>query len=178
MRKTKLIIATLAISMLLSSTALAGTWTHTHETEWGINTYDDLWFYVKDSGENAENEWIQDEDGTWYWIDDGGTLPSWAGVATDGSLYDSTGKYIDMTIDGRKYATEELYNQLQEGMTYDQVISILGKEHEITNAERRQIGSQTYDYLQVRWYSQDAESKIRITFKNGLLHARHGDWQY
>ena len=40
MRKTKLIIATLAISMLLSSTALAGTWTHTHETEWGINTYD------------------------------------------------------------------------------------------------------------------------------------------
>lgn len=83
-----------------------------------------------------------------------------------------------MTIDGRKYATEELYNQLQEGMTYDQVISILGKEHEITNAERRQIGSQTYDYLQVRWYSQDAESKIRITFKNGLLHARHGDWQY
>ena len=58
--------------------------------------------------------------------------PSWAGVATDGSLYDSTGKYIDMTIDGRKYATEELYNQLQEGMTYDQVISILGKEHEIT----------------------------------------------
>ena len=148
MRKTKLIIATLAISMLLSSTALAGTWTHTHETEWGINTYDDLWFYVKDSGEYAENEWIQDEDGTWYWIDD------------------------------RKYATEELYNQLQEGMTYDQVISILGKEHEITNAERRQIGSQTYDYLQVRWYSQDAESKIRITFKNGLLHARHGDWQY
>ena len=178
MRKTKLIIATLAISMLLSSTALAGTWTHTHETEWGINTYDDLWFYVKDSGEYAENEWIQDEDGTWYWIDDGGTLPSWAGVATDGSLYDSTGKYIDMTIDGRKYATEELYNQLQEGMTYDQVISILGKEHEITKAERRQIGSQTYDYLQVRWYSQDAESKIRITFKNGLLHARHGDWQY
>ena len=54
MRKTKLIIATLAISMLLSSTALAGTWTHTHETEWGINTYDDLWFYVKDSGEYAE----------------------------------------------------------------------------------------------------------------------------
>ena len=38
----------------------------------------------------------------------------------------------------------------------------------LLNAERRQIGSQTYDYLQVRWYSQDAESKIRITFKNGL----------
>ena len=104
MRKTKLFIATLVMSMVLNSTALAGTWTHTHETEWSINTYDNLWFYVKDNGEYAENEWIQDDDGTWYWIDAGGTLPSWAGVATDGSLYDSTGKYIDMTIDGRKYA--------------------------------------------------------------------------
>ena len=143
MRKTKLFIATLVMSMVLNSTALAGTCTHTHETEWSINTYDNLWFYVKDNGEYAENEWIQDDDGTWYWIDAG----------------------------------EDLYNQLQEGMTYDQVVSILGKEHEIRNTERRQIGNQTYDYLQTAWYSQDAESDIRITFKNGILHARHATWR-
>ena len=177
MKKAKLFLATLMMSTILANTALSGTWTHTHETDSSINTYDNLWFYVKDNGEYAENEWIQDEDGTWYWIDNDGTLPSWPGVAADGCLYDSTGKYIDMTIDGRKYASEDLYNQLQEGMTYDQVISILGKEHEVRNTERRQIGSETYDYLQVRWYSQDAESSIRITFKNGLLHARHATWR-
>jgi len=77
-----------------------------------------------------------------------------------------------------KYATEDLYNQLQDGMSYEQVISILGKEHEVSNAERRQIGNQTYDYLQVKWYAEDLDSNIRITFKNGLLHARHATWKH
>lgn len=175
-RKVKLLCATLAASTILSMTALAGTWTHTYDDEYGSNTYDNLWYYIKDNGEYAKTEWVQDEDGTWYWIDDTKNLAIFWGIAPDGSLYDSTGKYIDMT--DRKYATEELYNQLQEGMSYDQVVGILGKEHEVTRNERRQVGGQTNDYLQARWYAQDGKSKIRITFKNGLLSVRHGDWEY
>lgn len=167
MKKTRLFLVVVA-SAMVSMTSFAGEWT------------DDNRCYLKDNGSYASNEWI-DIDGKWYWFSEGvdgkGYLPGLAGRTKDGSLYNANGEYIDMNIDGAKYATEELYNQLQEGMSYDQVVSILGKEHEVTNTERRQHGNQTFDYLQVKWYSQDLNSNIRATFKNGILSARHATWR-
>ena len=169
MRKIKLLSFVFLVTASMSITAFAGEWT------------DDNRCYLKDNGAYASNEWVNIDE-KWYWFNEGsnrkGYLPPWAGRANDGSPYNANGEYIDMNTDGMKYATEDLYNQLQDGMSYEQVISILGKEHEVSNAERRQIGNQTYDYLQVKWYAEDLDSNIRITFKNGLLHARHATWKH
>lgn len=53
MRKTKLFITTLAMSMVLSSTALAGTWMQDSAG----------WYYQNDDGSFPTNQWFQDFDG-------------------------------------------------------------------------------------------------------------------
>lgn len=63
MRKTKLFIATFAMSMLLSSTALAGTWRAQDNGQWK---------YQNDDGSFATG-WIEDG-GKSYYLDAGGIM--------------------------------------------------------------------------------------------------------
>lgn len=176
MRKIKVFCAILTASVLLPMTAQAGTWTHTYNDDYGVCTYKNLWFYLKDNGNFAQNEWIQAEDGIWYWFDALATLPNEGGLALDGSMYNGNGEYVDMST--ITFVTEDMYNQLQEGMSYDQVVAILGKEHEVHTSERQQTGDQTVDVLQVKWYSQDFKSSIRLTFNNGILIRRRATWSH
>lgn len=91
-------------------------------------------------------------------------------------MYNGNGEYVDMST--ITFVTEDMYNQLQEGMSYDQVVAILGKEHEVHTSERQQTGDQTVDVLQVKWYSQDFKSSIRLTFNNGILIRRRATWSH
>jgi len=177
MKKLKLLLLTGFLVLSTCFPAFAGTWTHTHDTEWGTNTYDYLWFYVKDNGEYAQSEWVQDSDGTWYWIDDNQYLPTSQGVADDGGLYNSKGAYIDFSDGSRKYLTKELSSQIANSMTYEQVISILGKEHEVDSSSQSITSYGTYDYLTLKWYSKDAKGSQYVAFTNGIVSYASSYWQ-
>ena len=92
MRKIKVFCAILTASVLLPMTAQAGTWTHTYNDDYGVSTDKNLWFYLKDNGNFAQNEWIQAEDGIWYWFDALATLPNEGGLALDGSMYNGNSR--------------------------------------------------------------------------------------
>lgn len=171
MKKMKLLLATAIMSISVCFPSFAGTWTHTYNSE----TYNNLWFYVKDDGSYAKDEWIQDSDGTWYWIDKNYQLPSMYGVSKDGGLYNNKGAYIDINDGSTKYLTKELSSQITEGMTYDQVITILGKEHDVQKATQAADG--TYDYLYLLWYSGDARGCQYVIFKKGTVHYASSDWK-
>lgn len=167
MKKTKLILATTLMSISISFPAFAGTWTHTHNSGNYNGTYDNLWFYLKDDGNYAKEEWIHDNDGTWYWINNYNQLPSMEGVSTDGYLYNSLGAYVDVSDGTKKYLTRELSSQTAEGMTYDQVINILGKEHDVFKSKQSTDG--TIDYLHLNWYSSDAKGRQDVILKKGIV---------
>lgn len=46
-----------------------------------------------------------------------GMLPVYAGIANDGCLYDSEGKYVDMN-DGRQFLAKEAFNSIAEGSSH------------------------------------------------------------
>lgn len=176
MKKLKLLLLTSVLTFSTCFSAFAGVWTHTHDTDWSTNTYDNLWFYIKDDGEYAESEWVQDSDGIWYWIDDSQYLPSFAGIADDGCLYNSKGAYVDFSDGSRKYLTKELSSQIANGMTYEQVVSVLGKEHEVSDSSQSITSYGTYDYLTLKWYSQDAKGSQYVAFTNGVVSYASSYW--
>lgn len=176
MRKRKLLLVTAVLSGILTFPAYAGTWTHTYETQSKSSVYDNLWFYIKEDGSYANQEWIQDSDGTWFWINEEGYVPLYAGVADDGRLYNCQGIYIDMN-DNRRFASQDLYSQIKEGMDYSQVAAVLGKEHEVVDSYQSSFADHTYDYLYLRWYSEDTGSSIMIGFTNGQVSIKWADWK-
>ena len=104
MNKAKVILTSAVISTLMAASAFAGTWTRTYTSPDGESeTYSTLWCYIKDDGTYAQNEWVQDADGTWYWVEYDCTLPITSGISADGFLYDSDGRYIPM--EGRFFPT-------------------------------------------------------------------------
>lgn len=81
MKKTNLLLATLTMSMMLCSTALAGTW---HQQE------DGQWRYQNDDG-NFATGWIEDGGKSYYLNEDGimlanTTTPDGQQVGADGAL--------------------------------------------------------------------------------------------
>lgn len=171
MKKIKLLLMTGIISISTCFPSFAGTWTNTYNSK----TYDNLWFYIKDDGSYAKNEWVQDDDGTWYWINKRNHLPSSHGLSTDGYLYNNKGAYVDVSDGSRKYLTPELSSQIVKGMAYDQVMSILGKEHSVFEA--RQADDGTYDHLYLLWYSADAKGIQYVIFKKGFVHYASSSWK-
>ena len=57
MRKVKLLIATLTMSAIMASTALAGEW---KQDQMG-------WWYQNDDGSHQINQWLN-ESGDWYYF--------------------------------------------------------------------------------------------------------------
>lgn len=175
MKKSLLFLSALVLSTMMAIPVMAGKWVD----EPFLNT-DILFSYIKDNGQYAYNEWIKDNN-TWYWIGDGigdaGYIHPFAGIANDGYRYNSYGEYIDMNTDGRKYMTPNLYQQIKKGMSYEQVITILGKEHEnyatIPNPE---IDKHSHRYI--TYYGEDMRNFAEINFTDGIVTSMALSWKY
>lgn len=106
MRKAKLLIATLAMSAIMASTALAGEW---KQDQTG-------WWYQNDDGSHQINQWLN-ESGDWYYFGSDGYMLT-STTTPDGYHVDLNGKSSDhplcnpLSIDGitimpLKYASED-----------------------------------------------------------------------
>lgn len=82
MNKTKLLIATLAISTVMATTALAGEW---KQDQTG-------WWYQNDNGSYPTNTWLLDNE-KWYCFDENGYMRTGWVQTVDGKWYylNSTG---------------------------------------------------------------------------------------
>lgn len=167
MKKIKLLVSTMLLSTILSISAFAGIRTNVW---YDGNVYEYHVFYVKDDGTYAKNEWIQDTDGNFYWVDEVNSIATNWGIALDGRLYNSYGKLIPM--DDKKFATIEDCKKLKQGMTYEEVVAILGMEHEMLYCDTLLVDEETGElafYLDLTWYAQDNEHSIEVNFINNLL---------
>ena len=156
---------TSAFIFACSSTTFAGTWTHNDKD--GYN-WDSLWFYVKDDGSYAQQEWIADS-GTWYWIDDNGYIPVVAGISSDGFLYNSKGIYVPTNDGIHHFVDQNMYGQLHEGMTANEVNAVLGQPHELSSSSSADYGSRHYDYASYYWYSSNTNGSMYVSYTNGIV---------
>lgn len=99
MRKTKLFITTLAMSMVLSSTALAGTWMQDSAG----------WYYQNDDGSFPTNQWFQDSDGKWYYLNESGYMLV-DGTAPDGRAVGADGAWIQQVTGDVNTVLREINN--------------------------------------------------------------------
>lgn len=163
MKKPKLLITTILLTAVMSSIAWAGEWKQLPNNSYD---YKEIWTYQKDDGLPAANEWLQ-IDGRWYWFQADGSLPTAAGYAPDGFCFNAKGEYIDLT-DGCSFITRELSRQVQVGMSYNEITSVLGKEHETITSSKKTVGLQTFYYRTLRWYSKDLKQSVTINFTNDV----------
>ncbi|MEQ2456306.1 DUF3862 domain-containing protein [Flavonifractor hominis] len=78
-------------------------------------------------------------------------------------------KNVSGVTDESQYITMEEYNQIQSGMTYDQVVEIIGGPGESTASS----GSGNYQIDMYTWYGNGtAGSNASITFTNGMVSAK------
>lgn len=173
MKRWKLALTTAVLTTAMSTPSMAGTWTHTKRYEDGEEfEYSTLWLYIKDDGTYAKSEWIQDTDGTWYWVESDESLPIHAGISDDGYLFDENGRYDPM--EGKYFLTLEGAAAIKENMTYEQVLSLLGTEHE------RILDSIVFDlsgvnsYATCVWYSNINNGKLTLEFTNGVVSDIYG----
>lgn len=167
MKNFRLLITIALLAGTVNFSVYAGTRTHVRGDG---ETYDQT-FYLKDDGTYAKNEWIQDTNGKFYYVEGECIMDNVWGIASDGRLYKSDGELVPME-DGRKFVTLEDIKCLQTGMSYEQVASILGKEHELLFYDVRVIDDETGEteiYVNLVWYCQDNENSINATFINGAL---------
>lgn len=172
MNKLKIGLTAAVMSTLIATSAFAGTWTHTYTNQNGESeTYSTLWCYIKDDGTYAQNEWVQDTDGTWYWVENDCTLPITAGISTDGFLYDGDGRYISM--EGRFFPTVEQAASVTTGMSYDQVLAILGTEHIRSDSHIVFTNEGITSHALCTWFF-GTNGKYRLEFVNGVVNDIYG----
>lgn len=171
-RTLKTLAITSAFAAACAFSSFAGSWTHCDKA--GFD-WSNLWFYVKDNGQHAENEWIVDN-GTWYWIDDSGCLGIAPGISTDGYLYNSQGIYVPINDGSHHFVDQAMYNQLHEGMSADQVNAILGQPHELDSSSSSDFGSSHFDYATYIWYSSNAKGSIYVHYTNGVVSFTSAYW--
>lgn len=163
----KYIVSTAVSAILLSSLlplpSLAGEWRHIPNTGY---EYREIWTYQKDDGQPAKDEWLLIND-IWYWFLPDGTLPSKAGYAPDGFCYNAKGEYIDLTA-GCHFIDRAMARQIQVGMSYDEIVSLLGKEHEMVSSSQKTSGLMTFQYKTLKWYSKDLKYSLTINFTNDV----------
>ena len=87
------------------------------------------------------------------------------GVAT--SINDTTNPTSSQTSENVK-ATLEKFNQIQTGMTYQEVVEIMGEEG--TLSTESSYGDQTVQIYY--WYAKNGISNATISFTNGVVSAK------
>lgn len=168
-KKISLAFIIVLISSLSYITVFAGTWTKTgpdgHEYARAVS-------YIKNDGTYAIDEWVQDTDGTYYWVEYDGALPARAGISTDGYMFDSLGRYIDFTDGSRKYFDPDALPAFQAGTSYEQVISQLGQPH--STVDYNYYYSNTYETDRhtsfTCWYTQEMNGSLAVTFKGDQVY--------
>ncbi len=145
MRKTKLFIATIAMSMVLSSAAMAGTWTQDTTG----------WYYQNDDGSYPTNSWIKENGKLYYLKSDGYMATGWL-TTTDGKWYymNSTGeaRTEDYSENGITYHFDENgvcqnpnETEYQSQENYDKNMENINKSLQAEAALRIDQESQTPD---------------------------------
>ena len=163
MTNRKLLMTVICFSLTMAQTAWAGEWKQQPNYSY---EYRELWAYQKDDGLMAESEWLL-INGTWYYFGEDGYLPTVPGYAPDGSCYNAKGEYIDLA-DGRSFITKEAARPIQVGMSYNEIVSLIGKEHETVSYEQKQVGLATFTYRTLKWYSKDLKYGLIINFTNDV----------
>ena len=174
----KKIIALTAASLMSIATvftSFAGTWTNTAPTDTWVPEGNNIWFYIKDDGQYAHMEWIQDTDGSWYYLSSLYSLPQTPGTDANGYIYNDSGIYVDTT--GKRYVTLNDLSSINKDMSYDQVVAILGEPHE-TRASKsvakktKNTGGGLIELKTYRWYTQDGKTVLDVTFREGVVSKR------
>lgn len=85
------------------------------------------------------------------------------GIATAINLNDSVQQSVSGVKDDSEYITLEEYNQIDTGMTYEQVTEIIGSKGTVTS----QSESNGYKIVLITWYGNGvAGSNANVTFTN------------
>ncbi|MBS5166279.1 MAG: DUF3862 domain-containing protein [Butyricicoccus pullicaecorum] len=92
-----------------------------------------------------------------------------------GSIYsvstmnDTVQKQVSGISDDAEYITLDEYNQIQNGMTYDQVVEIIGS----SGSSAAESGVNDYTIKIYTWYGNGiAGSNANVTFTNGTVSAK------
>lgn len=99
MKKTKLFLTVLMASSFLSGTALAGTWVQDSSG----------WYYQNDDGTNPTNQWYQEFDGKWYYLNESGYMLT-DGAAPDGRVVGADGVWVQPVSGEPKTVLREINN--------------------------------------------------------------------
>lgn len=169
-KKSSIAFIVILIGSLTYFTAFAGTWTKTGPDGY---EYSQAMSYIKNDGSYAREEWVQDTDGIYYWIEYDGLLPIEAGISADGYLYDGIGRYIDFTDGSRTYLDPDVIPAFQSGTTYEQVISLLGQPHSTVDYYSYYYSSSSGyddDAITACWYSQDMSSCLELIFYENQIY--------
>lgn len=78
------------------------------------------------------------------------------------------GTIITNTQDQKQKVTLEKFNQIQTGMTYDEVVSIIGEEGTLSTESSYGNANMKIYY----WYSEDGITNATISFMNGKVEAK------
>ena len=65
----------------------------------------------------------------------------------------------------QEYATFEKFEKVQNGMTYDEVVQIMGYDGTLMS----DVGDDTYNIKMYYWYGKDGVSNTTISFDNGKV---------
>lgn len=89
------------------------------------------------------------------------------GVGAATSINDTTNPTSSQTSENTR-ATLEKFNQIQTGMTYQEVVEIMGEEG--TLSTESSYGNQTMQIYY--WYAKNGISNATISFTNGIVSAK------
>lgn len=91
--------------------------------------------------------------------------------------FDLSSDIIDMAAENNSYSqsvtkvTLEKFNQIQSGMTYEEVVAIIGEEGTILSEVDMNMGLE-YKTEVYYWYAVDEISNANITFQGGKVIAK------
>ena len=76
-----------------------------------------------------------------------------------------------MTTEGTpyKFITKEDFEKIKEGMTYEEVVDILGAYHEYSSSEEIMVGNEKVLVESLTWYTEKAKGYGIVTFKNDIV---------
>ena len=133
MKKRLIAIICTALFSMTSVPVFAGTWKQIERQAFFGNS----WYYVKDNGETARSEWIQDN-GKWYYLGESTEMVSDMfsningnvyGFNKDGSMITATGFYADPRNYGKYYFLDKDHKAVLGFFVYNNTLYYATENH-------------------------------------------------